>query len=54
MKGKLTVALIILVTIAVLILAWFLLEYVIVEFDVDRAMQVEEPLSGNLQSFLHL
>ncbi|MGM8213255.1 hypothetical protein ACLIBH_10735 [Virgibacillus sp. W0430] len=54
MKGKMIVFLIILVTIAVLGLAWFLLQYMFNEFDVDRAKGANNLLTVHLKYQLSL
>lgn len=42
MKGKLTVLLLLAFTIIVLIIGWFWLQDLIVKYDIDRAMAINE------------
>lgn len=48
MTGKKTVFIVIVFTVLVLILAWFLLQYVIKEYDLDPAMGSAEFIVQNI------
>jgi hypothetical protein len=59
MTGKKTVVIIIVFTVIFLMLAWFWLEYIIHEYNIDRAMSTKDISIRSIQriiasSFIHI
>jgi len=52
MTGKKIVFIVIIFTVIVLLLTWFYLEYIIVEYDLDRAMNATNTFISSIKGIL--